>query len=51
MYIYVDGIELHRNRSGMFKNISILVTIIVNEDGYREVFGSIDTMKGDQASH
>ena len=49
-YVYVDGIYLRRNWGGEFENIAILVAIAVNEDGYREVLGAAEGMKGDKAS-
>ena len=49
-YVYVDGICLRRNWGGEFENISILVAIGVNEDGYREVIGAAEGMKEDKAS-
>ena len=39
-YVYVDGIYLKRNWGGEFENVSILVAIGVNSDGYREVIGT-----------
>jgi len=49
-YIYVDGIYMRRNWGGEFENVSILVAIGVNEDGYREVIGAAEGMKEDKAS-
>lgn len=49
-YTYVDGIYLRRNWGGEFENVSILVAIGVNEDGYREVIGAAEGMKEDKAS-
>jgi transposase-like protein len=49
-YVYVDGIYLRRNWGGEYENISILVAIAVNEDGYREVLGAAEGMKEDKAS-
>lgn len=49
-YVYVDGIYLKRNWGGEFENVSILVAIGVNEDGYREVLGAAEGMKEDKAS-
>lgn len=49
-YIYVDGIYLRRNWGGEYENVSILVAIAVNEDGYREVLGAAEGMKEDTAS-
>ena len=49
-YVYVDGIYLRRNWGGEFENVSILVALGVNEDGYREVIGAAEGMKEDKAS-
>lgn len=49
-YVYVDGIYLRRNWGGEFENVTILVAIAVNENGYREVLGSAEGMKEDKAS-
>ena len=44
-YVYVDGIYLKRNWGGEFENVSILVAIGVDEDGYREVIGASEGME------
>ena len=49
-YVYVDGIYLKRNWGGEFENVSILVAIGVDEDGYREVIGASEGMKEDEES-
>ena len=49
-YIYVDGIYLRRNWGGEYENVSVLVAIAVNEDGFREVLGATEGMKEDKAS-
>ena len=49
-YVYVDGIYLKRNWGGEFENVSVLVAIAVNEEGYREVLGAAEGMKEDKAS-
>jgi transposase-like protein len=49
-YVYVDGIYLKRNWGGEFENVSILVAIGVDEDGYREVIGAAEGMKEDGES-
>jgi len=49
-YVYVDGIYLRRNWGGSYENVSILVAIGVNRDGYREVLGASEGMKEDKAS-
>ena len=49
-YVYVDGIYLKRNWGGEFENVSVLVAIAVNEEGFREVLGAAEGMKEDKAS-
>ena len=49
-YVYVDGIYLKRNWGGEFENVSILVAIGVNSDGYREVIGAAEGLKEDKES-
>ncbi|WP_040662879.1 IS256 family transposase [Oscillibacter ruminantium] len=49
-YVYVDGIYLRRNWGSEFENVSILVAIAVNEEGYREVLGAAEGMKEGKAS-
>ena len=33
---------------GKFENVALLATIAVNEDGYREVLGTVEGMKEDK---
>jgi len=47
-YVYLDGIMLKRSWSGEVKNVSILVAIAVDQDGYREVLGSWEGPKEDK---
>jgi putative transposase len=47
-YVYLDGIVLKRSWAGEVKNVSILVAIAVDEEGYREVLGSWEGPKEDQ---
>ena len=49
-YVYVGGIYLRRNWGGEYENVSVLVAIAVNEDGFREVLGAAEGMKEDKAS-
>ena len=49
-YVYVDGIYLKRNWGGEFENVSILVAIGVDEEGYREIIGAAEGMKEDSES-
>jgi len=39
-YVFLDGIWLKRSWGGEVKNVSILVAISVNQDGFREVLAS-----------
>jgi transposase-like protein len=48
-YVYLDGIYLKRNWGGEFGNVSVLVAIGVDADGYREVLGAAEGMKEDKA--
>ena len=47
-YVYLDGIVLKRSWAGEVRNVSILVAIAVDEDGYREVLGSWEGPKEDK---
>jgi len=49
-YVYADGIYLKRNWGGEFENVSILVAIGVNSDGFREILGAKEGMKEDKSS-
>ncbi len=49
-YVYVDGIYLKRNWGGEFENVSVLVAIGVDQDGYREIIGAAQGMKEDRES-
>lgn len=49
-YIYVDGVFLKRSWGGEVKNVSILIAIGVNKDGYREILGAAEGMKEDKES-
>jgi len=49
-YVFLDGIWLKRSWGGEVKNVSILVAIGVNQDGYREVLGVAEGTKEDKAS-
>lgn len=49
-YVYLDGIYLKRNWGGEFENVSVLVAIAVNGDGYREIIGASEGMKEDLES-
>ena len=49
-YVYVDGVYLKRSWGGEIQNVSILVAIGVNQDGYREILGAAEGMKEDYES-
>ncbi len=49
-YVYVDGVYLKRSWGGEVQNVSVLVAIGVNEDGYREILGAAEGMKEDHES-
>ena len=49
-YVYVDGIYLKRCWGGEIQNVSVLVAIGVNKDGFREVLGAAEGMKEDKES-
>jgi len=49
-YVYIDGIWLKRSWSGEVRNISVLVAIGVNNDGFREIIGVAEGSKEDKAS-
>ncbi|AHF91919.1 transposase [Opitutaceae bacterium TAV5] len=49
-YVYLDGIWLKRSWGGEVKNVSILVAVGVNTEGYREVLAVEEGTKEDKAS-
>lgn len=49
-YVYLDGLYLKRNWGGEYENVSVLIAMAVNEDGYREVIGASEGMKEDKES-
>ncbi|WP_334319428.1 IS256 family transposase [Termitidicoccus mucosus] len=50
VYVYLDGIWLKRSWGGEVKNVSILVAVGVNAEGYREVLAVEEGTKEDKAS-
>ena len=48
-YVYLDGIVLKRSWAGDVSNVSVLVAIGVNSDGYRKILGVIEGHKEDKA--
>ena len=49
-YVYLDGIFLKRCWGGEIQNVSVLVAIGVNKDGFREILGAAEGMKEDRES-
>ena len=49
-YVYRDGIVLKRTWAGEVRNVSLLVAIGVNAEGYREILGIVEGAKEDKAS-
>lgn len=48
-YIYLDGIVMKRTWAGEVRNVSLLVAIGVNADGYRDILGICEGAKEDKA--
>jgi Transposase, Mutator family len=44
-YVYFDGIVLKRSWAGEVRNVSLLVAIAVNGEGYREILGICEGAK------
>ena len=49
-FVYMDGICLKRTWGGEVRNVSVLVAIGVNEEGYREILGVCEGAKEDKES-
>jgi putative transposase len=49
-YVFLDGIWLKRSWAGEVKNVSVLVAIGVDQDGYRHVLGIKEGAKEDKES-
>ena len=49
-FVYLDGIWLKRSWGGTVENVSVLVGIGVNEEGYREIIGVVEGAKEDKES-
>lgn len=49
-YVYLDGIWLKRSWGGEVRNISVLVAIGVNSQGFREILGVAEGAKEDKES-
>jgi len=44
-YVYLDGIVMKRSWAGEVRNVSVLVAIAVNGEGYREILGICEGAK------
>lgn len=49
-YVYLDGIWLKRSWGGEVRNISVLIAIGVNSEGFREILGVAEGAKEDKES-
>ena len=49
-YVFLDGLWLKRSWGGEVKNVSVLVAIGVNQDGFRDVLGVAEGTKEDAES-
>ena len=50
-YVFLDGLWLKRSWGGEVRNVSLLVAIGVNEEGFREVLAVAEGSKEDKASY
>ena len=48
-YVYLDGIVLKRSWAGEISNVSVLVAIGVNDQGYRQILGVVEGHKEDKS--
>jgi len=48
-YVFLDGIVMKRTWAGEVRNVSLLVAIGVNADGYREILGICEGAKEDKS--
>ena len=49
-YVYLDGIYLKRNWGGEVENVSVLVALAVDSEGYRDIIGACEGAKEDKES-
>jgi putative transposase len=49
-YVYLDGVWLKRSWGGEVKNVSVLVAVGVDENGYRQILGVKEGAKEDRES-
>ena len=48
-YVFLDGIVMKRTWAGEVRNVSLLIAIGVNADGYREILGICEGAKEDKS--
>ncbi len=48
-YVYLDGVVLKRSWAGEMRNVSVLIALGVNDDGFREILGICEGAKEDKA--
>lgn len=48
-YVYLDGIVLKRTWGGEVRNVSVLVAVGVNSEGFREILGVMEGPKEDKS--
>ena len=49
-YVFVDGVYLKRSRGGEVQNVSVLVAVGVNSNGFREILGVAEGSREDGES-
>lgn len=49
-YVYLDGIYLKRNWGGEVENVSVLVALAVDSEGFRDIIGACEGAKEDKES-
>jgi transposase-like protein len=49
-YVYLDGIWLERTWGGEVRNVSVLVAVGVNRDGFRDILGVAESGREDAES-
>lgn len=49
-YVFVDGIYLKRSWGGEVQNVSVLVAVGINSEGFREIIGVAEGLREDKAS-
>ncbi len=50
-YVFVDGVYLKRSWGGEVQNVSVLVAVGVNDEGYREILGVTEDSREDKGNY